>query len=153
MTMMMFKKLHLYRDNMRLSQGCWSSHGKVKAVAGSTIICIGTGDIGTEYARRVKALGAYVIGICREKTASDVFDEMYTSKDCAGVLGRGDAVVMALPSTKETVRFLSEKLLAEMRPDAYLINAGRGDTVDSAALIAALGARNHCRGRAGCNGA
>lgn len=140
MTMMMFKKLYLYRDNMSLASKRWSSHGKVKAINGSTIVCFGTGDIGTEYAKRVKALGAHVIGICRskEKTHSSVFDEIYTSKECHPVLQYADAVAMALPSTQESFHLLSKELLAEMQSDAYLINAGRGDTVDTAALIEAL---------------
>lgn len=138
MTLMMFKKLYLYRDNRNLPDGRWKSHGKVKAVHTSTIVCIGTGDIGTEYAKRVKALGAYTIGIRRTKQDSPYFDEVYTSGECGDALGRADAVVMALPSTRETVGFLSKELLAKMRPDAYLINVGRGDTVDMDALVRAL---------------
>ncbi len=140
MTLMMFKKLYLYRDNMHLANKRWNSHGKVKAINGSTIVCFGTGDIGTEYAKRVKALGAHVIGICRstEKAHSSIFDEIYTSKECHYVLQYADAVAMALPSTRDTFHLLSEELLATMRPDAYLINAGRGDTVDTNALINAL---------------
>ena len=45
---------------------------------------------------------------------------------------------MSLPSTPETHCFLSKGLLSKMRPDAYLINTGRGDTVDTEALIQAL---------------
>lgn len=138
MTLMMFKKLHLYRDHMHLTEDRWSSCGKVKAIRGATILCIGTGDIGTEYARRVKALGAHVIGVCRTKATSDVFDKLYTKQNCAQLFSRADAVAMALPSTRETYHFLTEEYLDRMRPDAYLINAGRGDTVDTEALIDAL---------------
>ncbi len=138
MSMLLLKKLHLYRDNMRLPADRWRSHGKVKAIAGSTIVCIGTGDLGRSYAQRVKALGAYVIGICRTNTAPGIFDEIYTSKHCEDVIGRADVVAMSLPSTPETRCFLSEALLSKMRPDAYLINAGRGDTVDTEGLIRAL---------------
>ena len=147
LTMMMFKKLHLYRDHMHLESGRWCSCGKVKAICGSTIVCIGTGDIGTEYARRVKALGAHVIGVCRTKAHSDVFDEIYTQHDCASLFSRADAVALALPSTQETYHFLSREYLSSMRSDAYLINAGRGDTVDTEALIEAL-QRNSIAGAA-----
>lgn len=138
MTLMMFKKLYLYRDNMHLAAGRWKSRGKVKAIRGATIVCIGTGDIGTEYARRIKALGAYTIGICRTKQQSKIFDELYVGHECANVLERADAVAMALPSTKDTAGFLSKELIAKIRPDAYLINAGRGDTVETSALVEAL---------------
>lgn len=138
MTMLLFKKLHLYRDNMHLPAERWRSHGKVKAIAGSTIVCIGTGDLGRSYAGRVKALGAHTIGVCRSNTDPGTFDEIYTSSRCGEVIGRADAVAMSLPSTRETQRFLSKELISNMRSDAYLINAGRGDTVDTEALIQAL---------------
>ena len=46
---------------------------------GSTILILGLGDIGGDYARKVKALGAYTIGVrrtCREKP--EYLDEQYT---------------------------------------------------------------------------
>ena len=138
LTMMMFKKLHLYRDNMHLPEGHWHSHGKVRAITGSTIVCIGTGDLGTQYARRVRDLGAHVIGVCRTNARSEVFHEIYRADACDQALERADAVVMALPSTPQTVGFLSARRIAHIRPDAYIINAGRGDTVDTQALIQAL---------------
>lgn len=63
MLLMLLKKLELYRDAQRT--GAWQSQGAVKAVYGSTVLVLGMGDIGGEFGRRCKALGAKVIGVRR----------------------------------------------------------------------------------------
>ena len=67
LTLMLIKKLHLYRDNQH--KACWSDRGPVSTLNGSTVAVVGLGDIGQYYARLVKAMGAYVIGVKRR--ASD----------------------------------------------------------------------------------
>ena len=64
---------------------------------------IGLGDIGSEFASRMKALGSYVIGIRRTKTEKPEFvDELYQMDQLDECLGRADIVAMSLPGTKET---------------------------------------------------
>ena len=55
------KKLYLYHQN-QLAE-CWKDEGKVTSIFGSVTLVIGLGDIGSEFASRMKALGSYVIGI------------------------------------------------------------------------------------------
>ena len=49
-------------------------------------------------------------------------------------------VVLAAPSTDGTSRLFDPQRLARLRPDAWLINVGRGSLVDTDALVAALDA-------------
>ena len=63
MLLEIFKKLELYRDAQK--QGAWQSLGQVRAVYGATVLVLGMGDIGGEFGRRCKALGAKVIGVRR----------------------------------------------------------------------------------------
>lgn len=80
------KKLHRYRDQQH--RALWQPLGEVRAVAGMTVLVVGLGDIGREFARRVKAMGAFVIGVRRRGTEKpDYVDELRltdSSTSCSG---------------------------------------------------------------------
>lgn len=131
------KKLNLYRDNQ--TQGKWHYEGPVKAIYGSTALVVGVGDIGGEFAKRIKALGAYTMGI-RRKDANkpDFLDELYLMDKLEDLLPRADIVALCLPATKLTDKIINQKTLKLMKQDAVLINVGRGNAIDTEALCDAL---------------
>ncbi len=132
-TLMLVKKLHLYRDNQR--SGEWLDRGTVRSISSLTVLVLGLGDIGGQYAKRMKALGAYVIGVRRSDTRRpDYADELYLSDRLDELLPRADVVAMALPNTPATVRIIDARRLSLMKEGAYLINVGRGTAVDTEAL-------------------
>lgn len=133
MTYALTRKLDLYLRNQ--AEHRWQMEGKVCSIWGSTTLVIGLGDIGTEYAQRMKALGSTVLGIRRNTAVKpDCVDEVYSMEQLDELLPRADYVAMALPSTAQTRRIINEDRLRRMKPGAYLINAGRGDAVDCDAL-------------------
>lgn len=133
----LYKKLYLYRDNQ--AQGKWHYEGPVKAIYGSTALIVGVGDIGGEFAKRIKALGAYTIGI-RRKDANkpDFLDELYFMDKLEELLPRADIVALSLPATRLTDKIINQKTLKLMKKDAVLINVGRGNAIDTEALCDAL---------------
>lgn len=137
MLLMLKKRLHQYRDNQL--RGEWLDMGTVTSVEDSTVVVIGLGDIGGEFARKVKALGAYTIGVRRKDMRKpDYIDEMYLTGDLDGVLPRADVVAMALPNMKETYRLLDRRRIAMLKQGAVVLNVGRGQTIDTDALCDAL---------------
>lgn len=118
----------------------WGPVLPMRSIMGSTITVVGTGDIGTEFARRAKALGAKSIrGVRRTKKAADpAFDEIHTNDELDGLLPDTDILVLALPATGETKGILSAERLALLPASAYVVNVGRGSAIDQAALIDAL---------------
>ncbi len=133
----LYKRLHLYRDNQQ--EGNWSYLGKVKAIFNSTALIVGMGDIGGEFAKRLKALGAYTIGIKRtDAIKPDYLDELYTMDKLETLLPRADVVTLCLPETKLTNKIINKSTLKLMKNDAVLINVGRGNAVDTEALCDAL---------------
>lgn len=137
MLLELFKKLHLYRDAQHLHQ--WKSLGRVRSIEGSTVLVLGMGDIGGEFARKVKALGATVIGVRRTDTRKPEYvDELYLTEELDRLLPRADVVAVALPGNGETAGMLNCKRIESMKEGAVLLNVGRGVIVDTEALCDAL---------------
>ena len=117
----------------------WEKMGNIISVENSTIAVLGLGDIGASYAKKVKALGAYVIGFRRTlQEKPEYLDEQYTLSALDDVLPRADIVAMVLPGVPETEYLMDERRIGLMKQGAYLINVGRGNAIDPAALKQAI---------------
>ena len=100
---------------------------------------LGTGDIGANTARRLKALGASVTGVCRSgRSGEAAFDRVVPIGELDSVLPEADALIMALPATGETAGILSRERIALLPERAFVVNVGRGSAVDQTALAEAL---------------
>ena len=133
----MMKKLYPYYDNQK--EGLWKDEGCVHSIYGATVLVVGLGDIGGSFARRMKALGAYVIGMRRRSNViPDYADEMASLDELDEVLGRADIVASSLPGTEATKHLFDKKRFAAMKKGAYFLNIGRGTAVVSADLCAAV---------------
>ncbi|HEY5583988.1 MAG TPA: D-2-hydroxyacid dehydrogenase [Ruminiclostridium sp.] len=133
----LYKNLHLYRDNQ--AQANWEYKGSVKSIYNSTALIVGAGDIGSEFAKRLKALGAYTIGIRRKDSNKPSFlDELHFMDKIQELLPRADIVALSLPGTSITNKIINTETLKLMKKDAVLINVGRGTAIDTEALCDAL---------------
>ena len=137
MLLMLQKNLHRYHDNQKAA--LWQSEGPVTAIAGSTTLVIGLGDIGGEFARRMKLLGSYTIGLKRQAGPKpDFLDELHLTAELDQLLPRADVVELSLPDTPATRHLLNRERLAAMKKTAILLNVGRGNSIDTDALCDAL---------------
>ena len=137
LTFDLIRRLNQYHANQ--AEHVWKAMGNIISVEGSTILVLGLGDIGGDYARKVHALGAHVIGVRRtNRNKPDYLDEQHTMDDLDMLLGRADIVAMVLPGGSATNHIMDERRLRLMKKGAYLINVGRGNALDQAALAEAL---------------
>ncbi len=117
----------------------WGPLRSVISIEGSTILVLGLGDIGSSYARKMKALGAYVIGVTRHAHEKpDAADELVTINELEQVLPRADIIAMVLPGSEETKHIMNDHTFSLMKQGVYLINDGRGSSIDQEALMRAL---------------
>ena len=95
---------------------------------------IGLGGNGRKIARIMRAVGMKVYGINRSGKTEAPVDFMGNVMDMEKVLQAADVIVVTTPLTRETRNLLGKKELAWMKPDAILINVGRGDVINPQAL-------------------
>lgn len=133
----MMKKLYLYYDNQKTAT--WQDEGPVQSIYGATVLVIGFGDIGQQFGKRMKTLGAHVIGIRRRSTElPPAADEMGTMDQLDTYLARADVVASSLPDTAQTYHLYTAERFAAMKKGAYFINIGRGSNVVQDALCEAV---------------
>lgn len=106
-------------------------------VYASTLGIVGMGRIGRAVMRRSRGFGMRVLYHNRRPLAADLAEDgAYRELD--DLLAESDHVMVLLPSTPETRGLLDARRLALLKPDAVLVNAGRGDVLDLDALAAVL---------------
>ena len=79
-----------------------------------------------------------VIGVTRTPRKAPGFDEMMPSSRLHDAAAMADHLINVLPASADNIGLFDARVFAAMKPTAYYINAGRGQTVDEAALLAAL---------------
>lgn len=127
--------------NNGLKNGRMSSVRQVYGndVSGKTLSIIGMGNIGTQVARMAAhGLGMKVIGYSRRITKDQEMDFGILTPDMKKVISSADYLSLHLPGTGSTAKMLDEEKLSWLKPSAFLINTGRGEVIDEAALIRML---------------
>ena len=135
--LMLLKRFPSYLEQQKAH--IWKDSGKVRPIIGSRVLIVGLGDIGMEFASRMKAFGAHVTGIRRTlREKPDCVDETDTAEHLEKHLAQADVVAVCLPGTRDTFHMFSERQFAAMKEGAVFINVGRGNIVDTEALVKAL---------------
>ncbi len=138
--LMLLRRMPEYEADLRERK--WTFYSPIRSVIGSHFVLLGTGDIGSNTARRLKALGARVTGVCRSGKSDEIaFDRVLPLSELDSVLPTADALIISLPATQETAGILTAGRIALLPPHAHLINVGRGSAIDQDALVAALQSR------------
>ena len=139
--LMLLRRQMEYTEIIRA--GGWETlPGGIRSLHGARITVLGTGDIGTEFARRAQAFRpACITGVRRTVRPSDpAFTSIHAIAELDSVLPETDLLVMALPSTAETAGILSRERIALLPDSAFVVNVGRGTAIDQEALMEALNA-------------
>lgn len=105
---------------------------------GKTAVVAGVGVVGIAIGQLLKAFEMHVIGLSRTPRAIEGFDNVMPTARLREAAHRADYLINVLPATAENAKLFDAAIFSAMQPTAYFINAGRGQTVDEAALIAAL---------------
>ncbi len=125
-----------------------------RELRGLTIGIVGYGAIGRELAQLAHAFGMRVVATARSQAGAGQYTgymrpgvgdaegtlpaRYFTLDQIHDLLRESDVVVLALPLSEKTCGLIDAAALQQMKPDAVLINIGRGALIDQMALVAAM---------------
>lgn len=129
------RKIPQAAASMKAGQWEKKAFGACMELAGKTLGLIGCGRIGTLVAQKATALGMTVIG-CDPYVCN--WDTCVRGTNLDEVLAQSDFISLHVPLTAETKNVLNAETLAKTKRGVYIVNCGRGGTVDEAALYDAI---------------
>lgn len=140
-TLMLLRHYGEYREFVENKE--FRSDLMIGSLYDATVVICGTGDIGQQFARRLRAFcPAKIIGVNRTGRAVEGFDEIVPIEALDRVLPQADVLALTLPGTPQTNNLISKERLAAMKKTALLVNVGRGNCLDQDALVEALNSGN-----------
>ena len=132
-SLVMLRHLDEFFDETR--NGMWGKPRPQKSLKDCRITVLGTGDIGTTFAKRACAFEpATLTGVCRSGKAGNIYDKVLPVSELDSILPQTDLLAMSLPATPETKGILNRKRMEMMPEGAYIVNVGRGSAIDEDAL-------------------
>ena len=134
--LMMYRHLHTYYDYKKAHE--WKKQINIKTISNQRVLIVGTGDLGSECAKRFQAMNAYVVGISLSGKNKPYFNEVYDNSMLEKELALCDVVVLTLPKTKDTDYYFKKEYYDLMKKDSVLINVGRGSLLSLDGLVDAI---------------
>lgn len=126
----------------------YAAASAVRRLGAATFGVVGLGRIGTAAALRARALGMRVVFFDPLRTTgSELSLGLERAETLEALLGEADVVSLHTPLDATTRHLMGERELGLMKPDAILVNTGRGAVVDTVALARVM-ARGHLGGAA-----
>lgn len=107
----------------------------------SEVLIVGCGGIGEALIGLLGPFRAHVIAVTRSGRTVPGAAENHSFGDLADLWGRAPFIVLAAPLTPATRHVVDAAALRAMRSDAWLVNVGRGDLIDTDALVSTLMSR------------
>ncbi|KIY01933.1 uncharacterized protein Z520_02071 [Fonsecaea multimorphosa CBS 102226] len=141
------RKFHEMRDYQMRSPPEWPQHlggpqpdrprGAFTTLRDANVLVWGFGNIAKTLTPMLRLLGANVRGVARKAGVRDGV-EVYAEESLSTLLPETDALVMILPGSASTKHALNADRLSQLPNHAWIVNVGRGTSVDEDALFHAL---------------
>jgi phosphoglycerate dehydrogenase-like enzyme len=130
------KQTHAVRQAQREHR--WASDIPAEELFGKSLLVLGTGGIGGEVITRAAAFGMRIWGSNRSGRPVEGAERVVQGEAWRDLLPEADFVVSTLPLTRDTKGMIGEAELRTFKPGSWLLNVGRGPTIDETALVQAL---------------
>jgi D-2-hydroxyacid dehydrogenase (NADP+) len=132
------RSLHVLARAQRDQVWTKSQQLRLFELRGQTIGIIGLGAIGQALATRAGALGMHVLGARRSAAPTPGVERVYAIDEVTRLAAESDHLVACLPGTAESAGLIDARVFSAMKPRSYFYNVGRGSTVVTADLLAAI---------------
>lgn len=111
---------------------------RMRSLEANSVAILGFGSIGQRIATLLKPFGSHIVAVARSERDHPDVEKVVAIERLDDVLASSDVLICALPRSPEAVGLLSERRLALLPPQAIVVNVGRGDIIDEAALVDGL---------------
>ena len=128
-------QLKLFLFQKAQIQKKWLGEQNTKLNKDITIGIVGLGFLGSYVGKYLSNLNYNVIGFKRKNKKKGSKIKIFTEKNLNKFLKLSDIVVSILPNTEKTKDFINKKFLNLMNKNSFLINIGRGSTLNEKDLI------------------
>ena len=128
-------QLKLYLFQKAQIQKKWIGEQYTKLNKDIIIGIVGLGFLGNHVGKYLNNLNYNVIGLKRENRNKEKNIKIFTEKNLKQFLNLSDIVVSILPDTEKTKNFINKKFLNLMKKNSFLINIGRGSTLNENDLL------------------
>lgn len=115
-------------------------HYQAEELKESTVTVVGLGAIGTAIVDRVAGFDVHTIGVRYTPEKGGPTDEVigFERKVFHDALSRTDYLLIAAPLSDTTRELISEEEFKTLPPNARVVNVGRGQIIDTDALVSAI---------------
>lgn len=128
---------NLRQGDQQIRAGIWDrGANRGWELKGRTVAIIGYGNNGRSFAQKLSGFEVNVIAYDKYKTGFS--DEYATEVSMEQIVKLADILSFHIPLTRETRRLFNEEYLFHFRKPIVLLNASRGEIVDTQALVAGL---------------
>ena len=129
----------ILRNQGKMNRESFDNHfDQIHELSGERCLIVGFGDVGNRLAKVCKALEMNVSIVGRSIDKHDSLDDFFTLDQLSDAVSDADYVVNLLPLNTETEKVFTRQVFNRMKPSAFFINIGRGETVDEESLVLAL---------------
>ncbi len=125
--------------NCKQAAKLWQPNTDILELYGKTIGFLGTGNIATQAAKRLKPFSTTILGVNTTGHEADpTFDKIYSFNHLNNFYSSCDVIISTLPSTPQTHHLLNEDAFSKMNANISLINISRGNIICEQDLITRL---------------
>lgn len=135
---MLLSMMHnVFRSGLQVKKGLWlREENRGVELGGKTVGIIGYGNTGSAFAKLLAPFGVKILA--HDKYKKDFSSDAVIESSLEHILEDAQVISFHLPLTEETFHYANERFFESLKQPIYLLNASRGQVVDTAALLGAL---------------
>lgn len=135
---MLLSMMHnVFKSGLQVKKGLWlREENRGVELGGKTVGIIGYGNTGAAFAKLLAPFGVKILA--HDKYKQGFSSDAVIESSLEHILEEAQVISFHLPLTEETFHYANENFFESLKHPIYLLNASRGQVVDTTALLGAL---------------